>query len=127
MHTLLFRINVYTRLLILRLFSNQHALIRDYTFIRFTVQSRCQITIKQNFVIYCNSLKLNLNFLSLVLRNIIMHLITRCLEPISTFRPVQNSTIHVYLGIHVYYFFQKIPVYTFIWTPRLLGTGEYKD
>ena len=38
---------------------------------------------------------------------------------------VLNSGIHVYSGQHVYYFFQKFPLYTFIRTPRLLGTGEY--
>ena len=55
--TLLFRINVCTRLLNSGLFSNQHALIRDTTFIRFQVFFGKIACFSKKFIIAINRSK----------------------------------------------------------------------
>ena len=39
--------------------------------------------------------------------------------------PIEKSSLHVYLALHVYYDFKIFSPYTIIWTTRLFETQEY--
>ena len=52
-------------------------------------------------------------------------LIQGLLVPTRLFNSQNLFHLHGYYDLHVYYFWGKVPTYTFNWGPRLLGSWEY--
>ena len=101
-HTLRYLINVHARLFIFWIFSSLHALIWSCTFINFwKIFTACTLIWSCTFGFFCY---FHLNCL------------LKCLfDPAHFFIFSQNSSLHVYLILHVYLFLAKIPACTFNW------------